>query len=409
MIPYVSTLWALSIAAMPPTSAGHAGREILEDCPQGSTLRGTPPPRGRTQWCEGADLFGVVRRNGPFRAWHKNGRLRTTGQFVDGKRQGRWTTYDENGKVTAEQRYRFDRLVQERRRAPGAARPGADASSEKESTRPANPRGAHEIDRPREEADFGRYLDTPSGGREVAGLLFTEVTLSSQNDLSFLSTGFATEIAWGAFHLWGQWGFALLDTPAETLVEPLNPAFFAGYSMERRPIRLRFGAGASIPVHGFPEDGATSASALRGLATVIAAAPSRGLYDFWLYLPEFPVVALPLRADLELPFLLGRAEVAPYFAIPTRSGASTDLNLQMAVEVAYPFWDFLSAGARMQVVAVALTGNAQTLVSLEPHATISYGVFFARAGVLFNVVTPEAFDLGGGLGWGANLRLGVTL
>lgn len=149
----------LSISAAPCGAWARSTQALdSQSCPDGGELRGEAPPRGRAQWCEAVDLFGVVRKNGPFRTWHKNGQRRTDGAFVDGKRHGTWTAYDEDGKVTVEQRYRFDRLLQERR--------GTDATALKsQRTGPLTPVDSSKrtspqpIEHVRKEADVTDYLD----------------------------------------------------------------------------------------------------------------------------------------------------------------------------------------------------------------------------------------------------------
>jgi hypothetical protein len=48
------------------------------------------------------------RRQGPWRVWHANGRLKAEGSYQNDLRDGLWTTYDEDGRLAAQDRYRGD-------------------------------------------------------------------------------------------------------------------------------------------------------------------------------------------------------------------------------------------------------------------------------------------------------------
>jgi antitoxin component YwqK of YwqJK toxin-antitoxin module len=52
------------------------------------------------KWSEGYFVNGV--RNGMARVYHENGKLFYTGNYVDGKKDGQWVFYDQDGKKTNE-------------------------------------------------------------------------------------------------------------------------------------------------------------------------------------------------------------------------------------------------------------------------------------------------------------------
>lgn len=50
--------------------------------------------------------------NGPYQEYHKNGQLSVTGQFENGKKEGRWTYYNEKGKYLSRNVYQNDSLIE---------------------------------------------------------------------------------------------------------------------------------------------------------------------------------------------------------------------------------------------------------------------------------------------------------
>jgi MORN repeat protein len=67
-------------------------------CPDGARLAGAPPPHGTQQWCErlGPDRHTV--KEGPYVAWHTNGRRKTEGRYRNGLMDGHWTFWYPNGR-----------------------------------------------------------------------------------------------------------------------------------------------------------------------------------------------------------------------------------------------------------------------------------------------------------------------
>jgi hypothetical protein len=88
----VLTLVGLGSAASLAVVLHAAGSTIR--CPAGTRMVEVAPPAGREQWCE-SDGTGV--RQGAYRAWFANGRLKIEGQFLDGEKSGRWRSWHGNG------------------------------------------------------------------------------------------------------------------------------------------------------------------------------------------------------------------------------------------------------------------------------------------------------------------------
>jgi hypothetical protein len=81
-------------------------------CPPDTELRGSP--QAGQQSCEYQDSNGLSVKHGPFIDWHPNGRQRSAGSYDHGKQTGRWTYWDENGRILSEREYRDGQLVEER-------------------------------------------------------------------------------------------------------------------------------------------------------------------------------------------------------------------------------------------------------------------------------------------------------
>lgn len=102
-------------AAPPPPKPVDAGmteeqlrrEQILADalqglqCPAGTRRVGDEPPAGFEVWCEKGE--GV--REGPYRAWHKDGTKSVVGQYSAGQRDGEWAEWFENGQRKTEISY----------------------------------------------------------------------------------------------------------------------------------------------------------------------------------------------------------------------------------------------------------------------------------------------------------------
>ena len=63
------------------------------------------PIRQRCQFTQG-------RPEGPFEAWHENGKPWITGQFAGGRVDGTWVQWDPSGRKVAQGEYRQGRIVQ---------------------------------------------------------------------------------------------------------------------------------------------------------------------------------------------------------------------------------------------------------------------------------------------------------
>lgn len=77
----------------PQPTGNEAALAALGSCPEDTSAQGTPPPAGLSVWCATAD--GV--KHGRFIRWHKNGQRAEDGAFFNGKKNGQWVEYFEDG------------------------------------------------------------------------------------------------------------------------------------------------------------------------------------------------------------------------------------------------------------------------------------------------------------------------
>lgn len=106
-----SLVYCLLIAACAPSadsslSQGGAAAQNAQDklrCPSGTVLaHGRTMGVESTVWCERSN--GV--KHGPFLEWFENHQTKSTGEYVDGHRQGQWSFFFPNGQL--ESRITYD-------------------------------------------------------------------------------------------------------------------------------------------------------------------------------------------------------------------------------------------------------------------------------------------------------------
>jgi hypothetical protein len=90
-------LWGLSLGDEGPPSEIYS---VDLDCPSGTTEYTSPGNAG--EWV--GWYRTCVQNHGPFYLW-RAGKLVLKGSFVDGKREGTFTSYDENGRMVRSEHY----------------------------------------------------------------------------------------------------------------------------------------------------------------------------------------------------------------------------------------------------------------------------------------------------------------
>ena len=58
------------------------------------------------------DFLDELYSDGPYETYNENGQLESRGNYIDGKREGLWEWFDENGNLTETRTYRNGDLVE---------------------------------------------------------------------------------------------------------------------------------------------------------------------------------------------------------------------------------------------------------------------------------------------------------
>ncbi|HKV53547.1 MAG TPA: toxin-antitoxin system YwqK family antitoxin [Candidatus Binataceae bacterium] len=93
----------MALAAM--VSIGCRRADVPPSCPPGAKLMGAPPPKGEEVWCQ-KTVQGKPIKNGPFIAYQTSGSRMLEGDYRDGKQDGEWTLWYENGAKASIDHYR---------------------------------------------------------------------------------------------------------------------------------------------------------------------------------------------------------------------------------------------------------------------------------------------------------------
>lgn len=78
---------------------------VPRSCPDGSELKGAPPPEGTEIWCE-KEVGGVPVKDGIFVTYNLNGDRMLEGYYHEGKQSGEWTMWYNNGQRASVDHYK---------------------------------------------------------------------------------------------------------------------------------------------------------------------------------------------------------------------------------------------------------------------------------------------------------------
>jgi hypothetical protein len=392
-------------------------------CPKGAVLRTHTSAQSRTAWCVADNLFGIQKKNGPYKRWRSDGTLESEGEFIDGRRHGRWVDYDPSGNITGETEYRFGSVVA----SSGASSsppssPALETESQASARAPDSDPPAPITPKVRDEwGDLGsREIAEPAAPRSrlephrVSSIDLDNRMAIVQGQLVY-APAVRAEIAIGSFAIEGQYGISMWDAPSlGVLTESLNPTFVISDAIESKAYELSFGIGSSVPVVSTSgvqaalsgtltgQGVADAAHAAAGLAAAEYATFIRGMQDFWLAFPDVPVLLLPARGRWrpDLPLEL-TAEVIPYVPIPIHGGSS-DLALQVGGMGTYRN-DRLRAGLGTHLVITGVT-HPNPAWTLEPTLGIVLDPIEIDASFLAMAIKPSVLDALGGFIWSASVR-----
>lgn len=86
-------------------AACRSAGEVLPSCPPGHTLMGAVPPKGQEVWCQKL-VDGKPVKDGIFILYGAGGAKMLQGNYHDGRQEGEWTMWYENGRRASLDHYR---------------------------------------------------------------------------------------------------------------------------------------------------------------------------------------------------------------------------------------------------------------------------------------------------------------
>ena len=86
-------------------AACRGASNALPSCPPGATLKGAPPPKGEEVWCQKL-VDGKPVKDGIFIVYGPAGSMMIRGTYRDGRQEGEWTMWYENGPRASVDHYR---------------------------------------------------------------------------------------------------------------------------------------------------------------------------------------------------------------------------------------------------------------------------------------------------------------
>jgi hypothetical protein len=223
-----------------------------------------------------------------------------------------------------------------------------------------------------------------------------------------------------------DWGLALSSIDPESASSKGsfclgNPALSAKRVISADRNQIYFGVGVAAPVSSINakprelDDGKAlndwQRKFLRTQYTSRTAAAMRGLWDYWLWIPEHLSFFIPVGAKMiSEEHILAAGQAAGALLIPTGDYETdrAEMIIQLAGDLGFAF-EWFSAGLRVQGVLLPIPGGD------EGHAQFSAGVFgrfdlnnaFVAAKAMMNLDTPYgAFDKGPEI-WGVLLSGGA--
>jgi antitoxin component YwqK of YwqJK toxin-antitoxin module len=86
-------------------AACNSGAPSTPSCPPGTQAMGEPPPNGQEMWCQ-KTVNGQPVKEGPFVLYRPDGSLMMRGEYRDGKQNGEWTMWYDNGQKASIDHYK---------------------------------------------------------------------------------------------------------------------------------------------------------------------------------------------------------------------------------------------------------------------------------------------------------------
>lgn len=220
----------------------------------------------------------------------------------------------------------------------------------------------------------------------------------------------AVEAVWGA-------AFASLSPDAGEGSSTLrigNPWIAGYYTGAFGKLKLRAGAGLTIPAASVPAaDPMSPASVLDDAAAVAAygeAAGMRGVWAPWLFAVDYLTIAVPVTATLGVAEHVNVVGDLGFGYMIYTGDITTKENrtvLRFGAAGSYTA-GIVQAGLRFQAVWFPSDDGDNAQLAIEPYARFNFGVPFARVGLLLNLDAPRGFAFGENHVWGLRVEGGAA-
>ena len=238
----------------------------------------------------------------------------------------------------------------------------------------------------------------------------------SEGDASLLSISPLFEFGYqlSVVQLNAAWGFTHLslsdDDESESTFKAGSPYLEALYRIETDNRLMLVGLGIGIPLASLPDIDSESEveDYLVDAVAYGVAASVHGLWDMWLWTPEYLPIVVPYRTATTMPrvTISGEAALAFYLPIGDNEG-DLEVDLQTGAEV---FGDLgpVTLGGRLRTVWMITgdgDGDDDAQISLEPFVRLNLTVIAIDVALTINLDDPLGFAFEDDGIWGLHIGL----
>lgn len=242
------------------------------------------------------------------------------------------------------------------------------------------------------EMDPNIRLDFVLGGSSGGGSNFV---LSPMLHIYSPSEHVALSIDWGVTKVFVDDE----DTSSTDSFNVLNPTLGVLGKYDTPSMRLRGGLGVGIPM--------AKSDWEHWMVNEMTAA-TVGVWNYWMYAPNFATILLPMRLEAAIGERLYLAtEGAAYLMIPTKDTGLTAYGLQLAAQAMLPT-SLVDVGLRLQGVFIATRENTNFQGSGGPILKLKLGTGFIEGMLVINIDEPYGLSFTDGSAFGARIGAGLS-
>lgn len=261
----------------------------------------------------------------------------------------------------------------------------------------------------------------PPAPERPPGFVALDVTFHTQSPNGFTTTVIAP-ILRAAFPI-GRWtvepdlplayyhvselNFGFFTVPADSGLLVGDPSFAAKYHVMNGGVDFYLGPGIALPLAQIDDSDLSALAKLQGYAAALA---TRGLWNFWSYLPNALSLFLPIgvryaeRQGLDVG---AEAAVFAHFHVGSGTGGDPVAGAQIGAHVGYASSD-VETGVWLRGVRLpGESGDDHFQGSFEPYVRLLFDRAFVGAGFLVNIDRPAGPLLDTGSFWGLRFEGGT--